>query len=403
MKQKVLILSPYLPWPLSTGGNVGVFHMLSYISDKMDVSFISTYDKRSNNYKSLKILEKRLPNVQFNLYDYRKSNNRIYEYYRKIIRRFNLKIKFGNEISLDTLNVLIAVTPGFISYINDYISEKKIDIIQVEFYGFHSLVYALPLNIKKIFIHHELRFVRNTLLYGNDVYSNFVKEYLKDSEMSIINRFDVVGALSEVDKQKMKEAGITTRIAISTLAVSDVTLAYKEQKFNGALSFIGGSNHYPNVDGIMWFVEMVLPKIQKKMPQIRFNIIGKWSTADRDRVCRINSSVNFLGYVDQLGDAISNTIMVVPINIGSGIRMKILEAANFSVPFVATNIGAEGLNFRDGVDCFISKNAEEMVSNILRLCGDELLYCTFSKQVHLNFEKNYSIESLGEKRLELYE
>lgn len=402
MKKNLLIITPYLPWPLSSGGNVGVFYMLTYISKYVNVSLLTTYNK-TNNYKVLGEVQKRLPNVRFELYDYRKQPYRQFEIVRKIEKQFDKRLEFGEKTSKYTINIPDLMTPGFLNFINAYLNNNNIDIVQVEFADFLPIVYALPGNIKKIFIHHELRFVKNELQYGKDVCDRFAQLFLKDCEISMCSRFDTVVALTEVDKAKLIQNGVATKIEVSTLAITDNTDKYRYHEFEGFLSFVGGSGHYPNYDGIMWFAEKVLPLVNRFLPNVKLNIIGSWGEKEKNEVLSINKNINFLGFVDNLIDGIRNTIMVVPINIGSGMRMKILEAANYSIPFVSTVVGAEGLNFHSGKDCFITSDAEEMAKKIVLLCNNKELFDTISKNVHASFEQYYSIESLGQKRLSLYD
>lgn len=400
----ILILSPYLPWPLSSGGNTGVYYMLEYICKYENVYFLTSYNKKNNNYKCFEQLKSKLPNINFFMYDYRKTKYKRYEIVRKIVRHIGLKIRFGeSQCNMSDLNCLESITPGFLEYVNSIITEKNITIVQIEFLGFHSLVYALPPKVKKIFIHHELGWVRNNLTYGNDLFSNFYKNFQKGFEISTLNNFDIVAALTTVDKQKLIEAGVTSDVRVSTLAISNKTLTYRKHTFNGHLTFIGGSGHFPNLDGIRWFADNVMPLVNKRYPNVVLDVIGSWSDEAIKSVKSINDNVHFLGFVDDLGEALHNTLMVVPINIGSGMRMKILESANYSVPFVSTVIGVEGLEFNDGQDCFISKSSDMMAQHIIRLIEDNKLYNEFSKNVHKTFEQKYSIESLGKQRLALYE
>lgn len=401
MKQKLLILSPYLPWPLRSGGNVGVFYMLSYICKFLDVTLITALNKK-NSIKNLEALQRELPDINFVLYDYKMTEFKKYEIVRKIVNRIDKNTLFGDNVNRLTLNVLEQLTPGFVKFINDYIENKKIDIVQVEFVSFLPMVYALPNYVKKIFIHHELGWVRNELTLGSSMYDEAVKAFLKDEEIAMCNRFDTVVALTNVDREKLLKAGVTKEVIVSTLAISKYTQPYVEQVFNGHLSFVGGSGHIPNYVGVIWFVKNVLPLVRKKLPQIQFDIIGNWSEKAQKDVHSLDSNVNFLGFVDKLGDGIRNTIMVVPITIGSGMRMKILEAANHSTPFVSTVVGAEGLIFHSGIDCYIVDKPQDQAAMIVNLCMDNILYQKMSKSIHENFVKNYSIESLGNKRLEIY-
>lgn len=402
--KNIMIISPYLPWPLRSGGNTGVFYMLEYVGKYENVFFVTLYNRRYNNYKYLQELSVKLPYVHFLMYDYRQTVYKKYEYVSKIFRRVGNTIKFGeSSCSMDSLNTLGEITPGFISYINKIIADNNINIVQIEFLGFHPLVFALPENVKKIFIHHELGWVRNELTYGTDIYSSFYKEIKKCQEINILNRFDVVAALTDVDKKKLQEAGVNTNLAVSTLAISNQTLGIRHYRFHNHLTFVGGSGHFPNFDGIRWFVSEVLPLVTSKKKDIVFDVIGNWSDDAKREISSIADNVNFLGFVEDLGVCLKDSIMVVPIRIGSGMRMKILETANYSIPFVSTIVGAEGLVFKNGHDCFITDSASEMADKILCLADDSNMYDQFCKNVHEIFQRNYSIDSLGKKRLDLYE
>ena len=402
MKQKLLIISPYLPWPLRSGGNVGVFYMLSYVTKFMDVTLMTTLNK-INTREYCSELQQQLPELTIKMYDYKESDFKKYDYARKLTKRIDERLPFGvSKANRLTLNRTDQLTPGFIKYINDYIEQNKIDIVQVEFVAMLPIVYALPKSVKKIFIHHELGWVRDELTYGNNIYDEAVKAILKDNEIAMCNRYDTVAALTDVDKQKLAEAGVKTNLAVSTLAISKETQPYVEQKFNGHLSFVGGSGHNPNYVGVIWFVKNVLPLIRKQLPEIQIDIVGNWPEQARKDIHAIDSSVNFLGFVDKLEDGIRNTLMVVPITIGSGMRMKILEAANHSVPFVATVVGAEGLDFHSGKDCYIEDDPQKQAEFIVKLCRDAELFSSMSKAIHKNFVDNYSFVALGSKRMELY-
>lgn len=402
--KNILIISPLLPWPLNSGGNTGVYYMLEYVSKYENVFFLTTYDKRQNNYALLEELKQHLSSVKFLVYDYRKTRFLKYEYYRKILRHVSMKMRFGDSYcSMSKLNVIEAITPGFIDFVTNVIASNSIDIVQIEFLGFHPLIYVIPDNIKTIFIHHELGWVKNGLILGTDKYSTFAKKYLKDCEISILNNFDAVVPLTEIDKDKLLRAGIKTNIYVSTLAISNKVFDYRKHEFTNRLTFIGGNGHYPNFNGIKWFVSNVLPLVNEQKPEIVLEIIGTWSESARNDIHTINKNVIFKGFVNDLYEELKNSIMVVPINIGSGMRMKILEAANYSIPFVSTEIGVEGLEFEDSKDCYISKNAYKMAKQILELANNSDLYRQFSINAHHVFIEKYSIDTLGKKRLALYE
>ena len=105
--------------------------------------------------------------------------------------------------------------------------------------------------------------------------------------------------------------------------------------------------------------------------------------------------------MDNLADAIQGTIMIVPLKIGSGIRMKILEAAQLEVPVVATPVGSEGLPINDGKHAFITDDAETFVEDIFKLQDIELQK-TLVHNMKEVIEKNYSLAALKTNRKGLY-
>ena len=110
------------------------------------------------------------------------------------------------------------------------------------------------------------------------------------------------------------------------------------------------------------------------------------------------TGVNFLGFVQDLNEVLNNSIMIVPILIGSGMRMKIVEAANHSCPFVTTTVGVEGLDFKNQEECFIADKPEDFANNIIKLLSDKQLQIEQAKAIKEKFEKKYSIQVLGKKR-----
>ncbi len=93
--------------------------------------------------------------------------------------------------------------------------------------------------------------------------------------------------------------------------------------------------------------------------------------------------------------------MVVPINVGSGIRMKILEAISQGIPVVSTVIGAQGLPLEDQIDCFITDDVQTFVLDILKL-KDVDIQQRLVKNAQRKIINNYSFANMKTSRLKLY-
>jgi glycosyltransferase involved in cell wall biosynthesis len=108
-----------------------------------------------------------------------------------------------------------------------------------------------------------------------------------------------------------------------------------------------------------------------------------------------------MGFVDDLKSALHNTIMIVPITIGSGIRMKILEAASLGIPFVSTSVGAEGIPLQSNYHCMIADAPSDFTNAILQLKNNEKRTILI-QNAHSLIHDNYSIEALRRNRLAIY-
>ena len=154
--------------------------------------------------------------------------------------------------------------------------------------------------------------------------------------------------------------------------------------------------------GVTWFLENCWAKLKEKCPEMQFDIIGNWFEPRKEEYSAKYKDVHFLGFVDDLYDAIRDSTMIVPITIGSGIRMKILEASSKGVPFVSTSVGAEGIPVTSGENCFIADTSEAFVDCVLKL-QDPDLRRQFAMNANKMVREHYSLEALRRNRLEIYE
>ena len=146
---------------------------------------------------------------------------------------------------------------------------------------------------------------------------------------------------------------------------------------------------------------MCWKKLKDIDSEYTLDIIGEWSQERIDEYISKYPDVHFLGFVDDLASTLKNSVMIVPINIGSGIRMKILEGASIGIPFVSTTVGAEGIPVKDGVHCFIADDPDTFVNDILKLQSLELQR-KLVKAANGMVNECYSMSALRANRLGIY-
>jgi glycosyltransferase involved in cell wall biosynthesis len=136
--------------------------------------------------------------------------------------------------------------------------------------------------------------------------------------------------------------------------------------------FTGSMDWEPNIDAMEYFCGEIWPAVLSEFPEARFQIVGRNPHA---RVRRLASaSVEVTGTVPSITDYLrAATVVIVPLRIGGGTRLKIFEAMAMAKAMVSTSMGAEGLEVTDGRDLILADNAEQFGSAILQLLRDSEL------------------------------
>ncbi len=395
----ILIISDVLPYPLNTGGAQAQYNMIDYLRKLHHITFLFP-ENGHNKIRHLKHLKNVWPEVDFKPYRYVWQLTYPKFLRDKIVRALKLIFIPRNKHFL----VERALKPygtyfsnHFISFVNRTAQSCNADIIQVEFFPNLPIVKYISHHAKKIYIQHEIRYIRNER-YLKDLSITQKEEELKRAifhqEIADMNLYDTVVTLTPTDKSILIKDGVVTNVMVSPAAISTQITSYKE--WDGKFVFIGAHHHLPNQEGIEWLTEAVSKHLKEK---IHLNIIGTgWTNRYNNNMI----NVNIMGYVEHLEENINGSIMLVPILTGSGMRMKILEGAAMCMPIITTSVGVEGLNFKHGESCLIADSAEEFAKAIDRLRNDKNLRQTLAINAQQIYIQNYSISALGKIRNNTY-
>lgn len=417
--KNVLIVSPFFPLPLISGGHQAIFNGIACLEGVANVFLVYTTTESKFKKVEKKAIREKLPFVKCVPYINPLSRHNMAWVYKCVLNKLKdscfvswilpkqSEAKLVNTKKNGVPNIEIALlSEGFQKHVLSLIKKYQIDIVQMEMIETIRLVDVLPVEIRKVFVHHEIRWVRNDLLIGRvDVSEDTRKRVveLKQEEIGYLNRCDRIIVLSETDKKKLQQEGVKTEILTSFAVVNGKVCSFVAQAENShQLSYVGPSDHYPNYDGVMWFLRNCWHRLLDVSPEFELQIIGRWDEFIMNEIMNKYKNVRFLGFVEDLGQVLQGSIEIVPLNIGSGIRMKILEAARLGVPVVSTSVGAEGLPLMDGKDILIADNAADFVGAICKLQDWEL-----RKRLVTSMQQNilpmYSIEALENNRKPVYE
>ncbi|HMN63293.1 MAG TPA: glycosyltransferase family 4 protein, partial [Anaerolinea sp.] len=162
------------------------------------------------------------------------------------------------------------------------------------------------------------------------------------------------------------------------------------------LIFNGSITYSVNFDAAAYFIEQILPLIQTKRPQVRLLITGKVTPALIQALPQ-NSGVDFTGFLEDIRPTLFRAwANVVPLTIGGGTRLKILEAMAAGLPVISTSIGAEGLEVEPGKNILLADQPEAFAQAVLDVLGDSELRNQLAQNGRKAVETRYDWEQINQ-------
>ena len=288
-----------------------------------------------------------------------------------------------------------------------------------------------PLNVRRqtsniqypisIFDDHNAEYVLQKRAFETDIrhptrwiaafYSFIQWKKLSRYEGMICQLADGVVAVSEADKQALQRLvpGLEVTVvpngvdiefynAQTSTANSQLAMGYRSLVFTGKMDF------RPNVDAVLWFYREVLPLIQREVPDVHFYIVGQ---SPHRRVLHLadDPAVIVTGYVDDVRPYIAGaTIYVVPLRIGGGTRLKVLEAMAMSKAIVSTSLGCEGFeDLISGQQLLLADTPEEFARRVIELLDDAPRRERLGRAARRFVEERYDWRIIVPRLEQLYE
>lgn len=285
-------------------------------------------------------------------------------------------------------------SPNFLAALRNLLARETFDVIQFE--GLEMMAYLHPLwkvlleatpNTLLIYDAHNAEYalqeriarqdLRRPARWPQGIYSAIQANRLARFESLACLMADDVLACSEADAEKLRRLGQNTPVTVIPNAIQvaayrdaaaeDIDLPHPLMVFTGKMDF------RPNVDAVLWFAEEILPLIQAQKRGAHFAIVGQ-KPHRRLNILRTRPGVTITGEVPEIQPYIhAADVYVAPLRMGSGTRLKLLEALAMSRPVVATTLGAEGIAAEDGEHLLLADTPEAFAEAVLKLLDDPAL------------------------------
>jgi len=165
--------------------------------------------------------------------------------------------------------------------------------------------------------------------------------------------------------------------------------------------FVGSMDYHANIDGVGWFVREVWPAVKRQCPALRLTIAGRTPAPSVRALAADDIAVT--GTVDDVRMYYSRALaVVVPLRIGSGTRLKILEAMAAGTPVVSTRLGAEGLGVTNELNILLAETAEDFAGALARIGAVPALRAQLIRAGH-DMVSRWDWTELGAKLYRIHE
>jgi polysaccharide biosynthesis protein PslH len=235
------------------------------------------------------------------------------------------------------------------------------------------------------------------------IYSYIQAKRIKHFEKWLCKTVDGVIAVSDEDQAFLKQhQGAPIFVMSNGIFVDDYIAPSNHKRHVNELVFTGKMDYRPNVDAIEWFATAILPEIRLQKPDIILTIVGR-NPHPRIQPHAEQKHITITGWVDSVQPYLHTaTLFIVPLRMGSGTRLKILEAMASGCTVISTSIGAAGLNQDVKQAMRIADSEEEFIQIVVSLLGKPALCIDLGKQAVEQVRQYYDWSALIPHLLKAY-
>ncbi len=170
-----------------------------------------------------------------------------------------------------------------------------------------------------------------------------------------------------------------------------------------AVAYTGGMNMFANRDAVDWFLDDIWPRLKTLVPETKFFAIGQRPSEKLVAAAAKDPTVLALGFVDDVRPWVARTgVYVVPLRVGGGTRLKMVDAMAQGKAIVATTLGAEGIEGENGKHFILADDPAEFAAATARLLRDPAERARLGAAARARAEETYAWRKLGKRLADEY-
>lgn len=386
------MLTPYLPYPLVSGGQIRTYNLLKHLSKHHEITLFSLIKDESER-SHLSELTKYCKKISL----FKRTKN-------PFVLRNILLAGFSTYPFVVTRNLPL----GMKQAVQNELKHDKYDLIHAE--TFYMMPNIPETNIPIILAEQTIEYL------GYQDYMNKSNILLKPllaidiAKIKYWERYfwgvaDKLITMSSEDKLFIeRELGKKTNTSVVANGVDlDFFSAVKKKlPKDPTVLFVGTFKWLPNIEAVEEIVKKIWPIIIKELPNAKLKIVG-FSPTDKIKAYAKDSSIQVQGAIEDIRDAFATAhVLLAPIRSGKGTRYKVLEAMITATPVVATTLAAEGLDLKNGENVLIADAPADLAKSTIKLLRSQDLQQRLGRAGQKIVRRDYSWDAIAKELDSVY-
>lgn len=387
------MLTPYLPYPPSTGGHVRSYNLIKRLARHHQITLVC-FTRDNNTPDQVKHMRQFCEKVlvfergkAWTLPNILKTGFSPYPFLVMIYFRPEVRQKLAEEIATGNYDLIHAET----FYVMPYLPPTHVPTVLVE-----------QTIMSRVFGHHietEKKWWLKPLMWIDVAKIRYWERYFWRKANRVV-------AVSDEDAAIMKrmEPGLNVRVVPNGVG-EDFNDVPNHLHYNHRILYMGNYKWIQNWEAANILATQVFPRIKKEIPDATLAITGQYPTRELKALENKDIKVIELEDADRQGvvDAYLNSgLLVAPIYGPGGTRLKILAAMASMVPVVTTPIGAEGYGAQDGESILVGADPELLAQKAIKVLKDKKLYGTIAQSAKKLVESHFTWEPITRNLESIY-
>ena len=403
---RILMTSPIFPYPLESGGHTRLFHLIKHLSRRHEITLLSF------------LLPHQVPHTDtvraycrdLGLVLVRKEGSplqrmKTFANRRKVRDVAARASRFLKGLPYDVARLYFTEMSEKMKAAASRISP---DIIHIDFVAMEQYAAPLRREAKQVLVEVDLSFLPLKRAAKEGPLPrrlHYLSRYrsMKRFSQEAWRRVDRVVAVSDLDRERIRD--LSPDLEVSTVP-NGVELAefdpISSRNGGSTLLFVGAMEYSPNEDALIHFVREIFPLILEKKPDVSLTVVGPNPPR---KVMDLNKhpSITVTGYVPDLNEYFrKSTLLVAPVRVGGGTRLKVLEAMAAGLPVVASSVGCEGIDAVPDEEILVADDPGEFRDKVLFLLGSRDKQVDMAAKALTLVREHHSWESIAGRLETIY-